>query len=385
MSLSAAITGMGVVICGPKEIPDATGNTLSAISMAAQEAGIDLREIDGLLINQNELIADDHLTLDLSRRGAFGTLKVLYELESKGTTMSVLLKQATEIVNAGEADNVVVVFADAAISPNAPSGAAFASMGGDTGYRGLERAGGMLGAVAAYALIAQHYFVERNADIDDLFAVAQAQRSWAVENPLAWIREPLTREKYDAAPLVAAPLRRLDCARPVSGAAAFIVSKPNSSNSLNPVYVRGMAQRHTMRRRHAPHSPWRPVGASEVFTDALKQARTTADAIDNLQIYDAFTIVPLVMMEELGVVGPGEAGSFIAAGNTRHGGSLPVNTGGGQISGFYLQGATPLIEAVTQLRGQGGNRQIADASTSMVVSVGGRLESVNALVMGVQQ
>ena len=62
-----------------------------------------------------------------------------------------------------------------------------------------------------------------------------------------------------------------------------------------------------------------------------------------------------------------------------------MNTGGGQISGFYLQGATPLIEAVTQLRGQGGNRQIADASTSMVVSVGGRLESVNALVMGVQQ
>lgn len=380
-----SILGMGVVLADRGEAADASDLAVRAVDAACAEAGIGRTAVDGLLINQNVVTADDHVSLELARRGGFGPLRVLYELEAKGTTMAVLVHQAAREVEDGRARYIAVVFSDASVQPGRRSGSAFTSIGGNVGTRGLETANGLLGAPASYAKFARYYQQERGAAEEDLFAVARAQRQWATMNPLAMARTPLTDEEYWASPLVAAPLRRLDCARPVSGAVAFVIGRAEDvgGGAPRPVFIRALSQRYALRRMHGPGSPWRPFGVADTFEESLRQGRRTRDDLAALQIYDPFTIVPLVMLEELGYADPGKAGAFIRAGHTSPGGAVPVNTGGGQVSGFYLQGATPLVEAVTQLRGQAGQRQVPGAEDMMVVAIGGRLEAVASLLLGV--
>jgi acetyl-CoA acetyltransferase len=227
---------------------------------------------------------------------------------------------------------------------------------------------------------------ESGASTGDLFAVAAAQRTWATLNPQAWNRSPLALEEYLASPFVAEPLRRLDCARPVSGAVAVVVSRPPTSSAggaARPVRVIGSGGRYVARRRHGPGAGWRPTGARASFHCALERAERQVADLDVLQIYDPFTVVPLIMLEELGFAPPGQAGSFVADGQTGSGGTMPTNTGGGQLSGYYLQGATPLVEVITQLRGTAGARQVDSATTGAVVAIGGRLEHHSSLILEV--
>lgn len=383
MSQKGVIAGVGLVIPDHDAVARTRELAFRALTAACDDAGLEVGDVDGVIVNRNELVADDHLGLDVARQLGLGTLDLLVEMEAKGTTFCLALDAARAAVESGRARTVAVLFADAAIQPGSRAGAAFAAMGGDRGARGLERAAGMVGAVAAYAFLAQHFFAARDAGEADLAAVAIAQRGWAGGNPLAWNREPLGADEYFASPFVAEPLRRLDCARPVSGAAAVIVTRADrvGSSGRPTVEVVGSAQRATTRYRHAPAPLWEPTGASDALTAALGEAGTTRDAIDVLEIYDPFTVVPLILLEELGFAEPGQAGAFVRDGQTGPGGRIPTNTGGGQISGFYLQGVTPVVEALAQLRGTAGDRQVAGAGTAAVAAIGGRLEHHASLIL----
>ncbi|MGB8388462.1 thiolase C-terminal domain-containing protein, partial [Mycobacterium sp.] len=99
------------------------------------------------------------------------------------------------------------------------------------------------------------------------------------------------------------------------------------------------------------------------------------------QLYDPFTIVTLILLDEYRLTGEAPVGEFVRAGQLGPDGALPTNTGGGQLSGFYLQGMTPLAEAVVQLRGTGGARQVPGASTALVGGIGGRMDHHAALVL----
>jgi acetyl-CoA acetyltransferase len=110
-------------------------------------------------------------------------------------------------------------------------------------------------------------------------------------------------------------------------------------------------------------------------------AGITRDSLDVVELYDPFTIVTLCLLEEYGLCQPGGAGEFVRSGGIAPGGKLPLNTGGGQLSGFYLQGMTPLAEAIIQLRGAGGDRQVAGAQTALVTGIGGRVDHHAALVL----
>jgi acetyl-CoA acetyltransferase len=107
----------------------------------------------------------------------------------------------------------------------------------------------------------------------------------------------------------------------------------------------------------------------------------TRGDLDVVQLYDPFSVVTLILLEEYGLTGGIPAGKFVREGQTGRGGSLPVNTGGGQLSGFYLQGMTPLTEAVVQLRGQGQKRQVPGAATALVGGIGGRIDHHAALIL----
>jgi acetyl-CoA acetyltransferase len=383
MTERAAIVGLGLVISAAGEVPSAQELALRALTRATEEAGLSIDDIDGMLLNRNELIAADHITLDLPRRLGLGELRVLIEVDAKGTTFPLALDLAARLVDSGKARAVAVLFADAAMQPGARAGGAFAAMGGGSGTRGLERAGGMLGAVSAYAFLTQHYFAATGAGERDLAAVAIAQRQWGVQNPDAWTHDPLSESAYYASPLVADPLRRLDCARPVSGATAVIVAAASARGSAThlPIEISGAAQRSTIRRRHSPGSLWEPTGARAAFDEALHDAGISRGDIDVLEIYDPFTVVPLILLEEFGFADRGTAGDLVRSGGTGMQGIIPTNTGGGQISGFYLQGVTPVVEAISQLRGTAGARQVAGARHAVVAAIGGRLEQHASIVL----
>ena len=201
------------------------------------------------------------------------------------------------------------------------------------------------------------------------------------------MRRPLDHDGYFASPLVASPLRLLDCARPVNGAVAIVVADPRASASNHPpVYVRGMSQWHPMRRRRSPGESWfGAAGDSGGGRASLDQALTAAgrnrDDVDVLQVSDPFSIITLCALENYGFCEWGQGGAFVRAGETSPGGRLPTNTGGGQLSGFYLQGMTPLAEGVIQVRGAGGDRQVHATSTAVVAAIGGRVDHHAFLVL----
>jgi acetyl-CoA acetyltransferase len=181
--------------------------------------------------------------------------------------------------------------------------------------------------------------------------------------------------------MISAPLRVLDCARPVNGAVAVIVSSARPGGQASPVIeIRGMGAVHPMRRRRAGAESWFG-GGREAVDDALAMAGLARGELDVLELYDPFSIVTLCLLEEYGFCESGQAGKFVRGGGIAPGGELPVNTGGGQLSGFYLQGMTPLAEAVIQLRGHGGARQVTAAKTALVTGIGGRVDHHEALVL----
>jgi acetyl-CoA acetyltransferase len=380
MRSAPAIVGFGMTPMSVAGGADSFALAADAIGMALTDAGLERADVDGLLVSSSQGIRTDRLGVALGRRGGLADLRLLEHLEIKGATAVAMIQHAVLAIRAGLAGTVVCVFADAPIRAGAAAGSAYAHSGGHAGVRGLERASGVLGSVPTYALLASRFLSVSGGSEADLCAVAMAARAWAVGSPEAVNREPLDADGYYASRMIATPLRVLDCARPVNGAVAVIVSATARPAGRPVIGIRGMGAVHPIRRRRAPGESWYGGGRRAV-DDALAMAGIGRADLDVVELYDPFTIVTLCLLEEYGLCEPGRGGEFVRGGAIAPGGTLPVNTGGGQLSGFYLQGMTPLAEAVTQLRGAGGDRQVAGAATALVTGIGGRVDHHAALVL----
>jgi hypothetical protein len=205
-------------------------------------------------------------------------------------------------------------------------------------------------------------------------------RAWAMGNPDAVVRKPLDEVGYYASRMISTPLRVLDCARPVNGSIAVVVSRHAAPSAAVSVRVTGMGAVHPMRRRRAPGESWFG-GGGQAVDDALAMARVSRAELDLLELYDPFSVVTLCLLEEYGFCARGAAGELVRSGAIAPEGALPTNTGGGQLSGFYLQGMTPLAEGVIQLRGRGEARQVPGAATALVAGIGGRMDHHACLVL----
>ena len=196
--------------------------------------------------------------------------------------------------------------------------------------------------------------------------VAVAQREWAQMNPLAIFRQPLTIEDYLASPYIVAPLRRADLTMISDGGAAVILTSADRAQGLRkaPVYVLGMAEQSAFRGDQNPDNLMRPW-LGDMAAELWRSTRLAPSDIDLLYIQEATSVWVLQMLEWFGFCGLGEAGPFLAEGRTRPGGSLPVNTNGGQLSESYMWGWLHLCEAVRQLRGECGERQVAGAEVAL--------------------
>lgn len=373
------ISGLGLTVMSTLPGGLASELALQAAQAAVADAGLAMTDVDGLLVGSSQGIQPDRVGVGLAHAGGFGPLRLLEHLEIKGATTVAMLQRAATAVRDGDARHVLCVFADAPLRRSGSTGSTYARSGGTSGVRGLERANGLLGSVPTYALLAARWLAVTGTAAEDLGAVAVTARRWAQGNPIAVQRTPLEQAEYLSSPIVATPLRRLDCARPVNGGAAVVVSAA-PTDTRPAVRILGTGREHPVRHRRSGAESWFGGGRTAIDT-ALDRAGLTRSDLDMVQLYDPFTVVTLALLEEYGFAAPGTAGPMAREGQFAPGGALPVNTGGGQLSGFYLQGMTPLVEAVDQLRGAAGDRQVDGAGTALVGGIGGRMDHHACLIL----
>jgi acetyl-CoA acetyltransferase len=236
------------------------------------------------------------------------------------------------------------------------------------------------------AMWARRYLHETGTDPEALAAVAIAQRAYAEMNERAIQRKPLDLDAYLASPMIADPFRVADCTSEVDGACAVLVTSLERARDLRqpPAVIASAVYR-------AGPRPGLDIGDQLLYDDYTRnftsllrdelfgRAGITPSDVDFAEIYDCFTSVVLMGLEGLGFCGRGEAGDFVRSGATRLDGSLPVNTHGGLLAEGYLHGMNTVAEAVLQIQGRGGNRQVAEHEVGVVTS--GALVDGSALVL----
>jgi acetyl-CoA acetyltransferase len=239
--------------------------------------------------------------------------------------------------------------------------------------------------VSAYALAASRHMHEFGTTREQLADVAVAARAWAQLNPEAFMREPLTRADVLASRMVSDPLSVRDCCLVTDGGGAYVLVSAERAKNLpkKPVYVLGNATA-VWNRQISSMPDLTVTAASQSGREAFAMAGLGPKDMDVVQLYDAFTINTILFLEDLGFCPKGEGGRFVADGAIAPGGKLPVNTNGGGLSCVHpgMYGIFALIEAVRQLRGECGERQVANAKTAVAHGNGGMLSSQATAVLG---
>lgn len=383
--LDAAIVGLGQVGLTRTETRPAAELARQAVIAAANDAGISMKAIDGLIVCRSGGANDAVVGLDLQRALGLRDLKLNRIVLCEGAGALAAIHTAALAVATRMASHIACVFADAPITPGTQMRAAFGRQKTGTGMEGLRYTAGLFGGAAMYALSAQRYLALHRLGEEVLGDVAITSRAWAALNPEASYRQPLTGDDYFAARYVAEPLRLFDCAAPVNGAIAVVVTtRSRAADGAQPaVPILAHAEGHPgTPDRHGFDRALTHGGATAGRAMFDATGLTTAD-IDICQFYDAFSIMPLLALESYGFHPPGEARNAYADGAAGPGGSgMPINTGGGHLSGYYLQGMTPVAEAVLQARGAAGERQCKRSGTILVTNDGGRLDYHAGMILG---
>ncbi len=238
---------------------------------------------------------------------------------------------------------------------------------------------------ALFSLPIVRYMAEFGLTEEQLAAVPVAQRKWAAMNPRATLRDPVTVDEVLAAPMIAWPLRRSMCCLVSDTGGALVVTASERAPDFPgaPVYVLGTggALEGGLLSPAGVRDPMRPEFIHTSGRAAFGAAGIEHDDVDHLMIYDAFAHNPIFGLEGLGFVEHGEAGAFIADGNTEPGGRLPMNTNGGGMSyahgGAY--GMICMLESVRQVRGE-APAQVADVEVSVAHGWGGFWSACSTIV-----
>ncbi len=373
----SAIAGLGIAPMARTDIGSTRDLAIEAVVAAVEDAGFALGSVDGLLLCRSPSKPPSELPLQLRQDLGLSDLHLLADLQMEGASVVGALQAASLYIAHGLAEVVVCVFGDTPLRPGSESGvAAYSRAMNLTGIEGWDADSGLRGAVGAYALAAQRYLDRHALPADALGHYPIACRRWAALNPDALLREPLDMQGYRQSRPIVEPLRVLDCAYPVNGAIAVVLCALHLGRDRPhpPVYVHAAAQGHAGAMNCRGHEPEIETGATLAARSLWRQAGVGPVDVQMAQVYDAFSYVGLQALEDYGLCPRGEATQFVASGATSPGGALPVNTNGGHLSGFYLQGMTPVAEAVIQARGHAGARQSSRNELILVTGNGGRMD-----------
>jgi acetyl-CoA acetyltransferase len=383
-----AIVGLGITEQGKVYGRSPLGFAAEAVRLALADAGLARRDLDGLLVNPGLSWGDFGMaSFQLQQAMGLRDLRLSMSMNAGGATAAAMIQHAAQAIVSGLCSTVACVFSDAPLKPPKPAGGRAAEGAGSAGAyafgRGLDAAYGQFGVNAMYAMVARRHMHRYGTTNDHLGAIAVAERAWANRNPVAQFHDvTMTLPEYHRSRWVVEPFHLFDCCLVSNGGLAVIVTSAERARDLprRPVYVRGMGQGHP----GGDPADTLTSGAGLAKETAFTMADVTLADIDVAELYDCYTFTVLVTLEDYGFCRKGEGGPFVADGRIGPGGTLPVNTGGGQLSSFYMWGMTPVSEAVIQLRGDGGARQVRDAAVALVSGNGGILSTHSTLILATQ-
>ncbi|PJG46081.1 thiolase [Sphingobium sp. LB126] len=354
---------------------------LSAVDMAAKaallalaDAGIALSEVDALYTSAPyEALGGMELAEYLGI-----TPRVTDCNRTGGSAFEVYVQQAALALEAGLIDCALIAYGSNPAS-NPPPGV------GMTRQSPWEAPYKPLAPLSSYALAASRHMHLYGTTREQLAEVAVAARQWAQLNPEAAVRDPLSIEDVLKARMVSDPLTVRDCCLFNDGAAAVVMVRADRAKDCAraPVHVLGAA--HAVTHREISSMPDLTVtGAAISGPQAFAQAGVKPADMDVAMLYDAFTITPILFLEDLGFCPKGEGGRFVSGGHVAPGGGLALNTNGGGLSCVHpgMYGLFLLVEATRQLRGECGERQVKDARLAVAHGNGGVLSSEATVVLG---
>jgi acetyl-CoA acetyltransferase len=362
----AGVAIAGIAEAGVGEAPPGStpaGLMAQATRAALADAGLPLEAVEGLLAATTQLpMAPLNLAeaLGIHPRFMDGT-------QIGGSSPIVHLRHAAAAIEAGLCETAVIAYGstqrlvgrgNASVQELDPQEAPFRPVM----------------PVTAYALAASRHMHEFGTTREQLAEVAVAARAWANQTPGAYKTGPLTVEDVLAAPPICDPLGLRDCCLVTDGAAAIVVVAAERAPGAPRLLGAGEATTH----RHISHMPdLVRTAAVQSGRAAFEQAGVTPQELDCAQLYDAFTITPILFLEDLGFCAKGEGGPFVSGGRIAPGGDLPVNTNGGGLSYAHpgMYGSFLITEAVRRLRG--GDR------LALVHGNGGVLSSQATAILGV--
>lgn len=356
-----------------------------AAKNALADAGLSLKDVDGLFCapaGPNELSE----YLNIVPRYVDGT-------SVGGCSYMIFVRHAVAAIAAGYCDVALIVHGE-----SGRSGIDMPGLDGPASPNGqFEQPFGTRGAPTTYSLPVLRHFHEYGTTKRQMSHVPAATREWAVLNPRAMMHDkgPITPEDVEASPLVCYPFNLLDCCLVADGGGALVITSAERARDMRqkPIHVLGTgeatAHRQVAMMRDFTTSDSTVLSGKAAFAEA---GLGHAD-IDHLMLYDAFSFTPMLFLEDLGFVAKGEAGAFVSETRTGPdgklvyktgpGGDLPMNTNGGGLSychsGRY--GMYALIEAVTQLRGDAGARQVEGIATSLVHGPGRQFAAAGTVIL----
>ena len=376
LSRSVAIVGVAESDeIGKVENKSSLQHHAEAAYNALEDAGLSIGDVDGLLTaGYSTLTTAEYLGIQP---------RYTDSTTVGGSSFVIHIAHAMAAINAGYCEVALVTHGEAGRSARDSLGPNLSDPGPQ-----FETPYGFLGAPIMYAMPCRRYMHQYGEERtrQGLAEIAVATRKWALMNPKAYIKDPMTFDDYHDSRWISWPFHLLDCCLVTDAGGAYVVTTAERARDLKkkPVWVLGAAEAHD----HGMVSQMPDLTstvARETGPRALKMAGVTHEDVDLAMIYDSFTYTVLVTLESLGFCGPGEGPDFVGGQRTAPGGDFPMNTSGGGLSYTHsgMYGVFLVLEAVRQLRGECGARQLDNPKLSLVNGTGGSLSSTGTAILAV--
>lgn len=359
---SAAIVGAAQLDTFKSPGRSPVGLASVAVTRALADAGLTLADVDGLFT--------------ASSYYAFPTLTLAENLGIHprhmdstalgGCSFIAQLGHAAAAIQAGLCEVAVIAYG----STQRSDAGKLVSMAESNAY---EQPYGLIHPIGAFGMVAQRHMAQYGTTSEQMAQYAVAAREWALLTDDAPYPTSLTVEEVLDSPMIVSPLHKLDCCLVTDGGAAVVLTSAERARDLrpNPVYLLGTGE--AINHRNISQMPdLTATEAARSSKRALDMAGVTLTEVDTAHVYDAFTISLLVLLEDLGFCEKGEGGAFVEGGRVAPGGQLALNTNGAGLAQVHpgMLGMFLIVEAVQQLRGDAGRRQIPEATVSLVHGMG---------------
>jgi acetyl-CoA acetyltransferase len=374
VSQGIAIVGAAQLDTFQTERRSPVGLAALAAKAAVEDAGLTMSDVDALFSSSSYYAMP---TLTLAEYAGLST-RIVDSTSTGGCSFVQHLGHAAAMIRQGVCDVALVVYG----STQRSDAGKLVSMAEQSAY---EAPYGLIHPLGAFGMIANRHMHQYGTTSEQLANYAVAARSWALLNPEAPYPTPLTVDEVLSSPVVASPLHKLDCCLVTDGAGAVVVTSEERARTLRnkPVWVLGTGEAQNHRNiSQMPDFTSTVAGVSS--SRALAMAGVGLTEIDTAHVYDAFTISLLILLEDLGFCAKGEGGAFAEGGRLAPGGELALNPNGGGLS-FCHPGMLSMfliIEAVRQLRGEAGARQVENATLSLVHGMGMTLAAHATAILG---